>query len=61
MGGTEKPTRPDTNMYLGKVEGSRLKGLAHYEHFKKQNPDATPADYARMQQALEDFDTWGLP
>jgi hypothetical protein len=85
----EKPTRPATNMYLGKVEGSRLKGLSHlayalanaampfnqdmvekmvregaardYEHFKQQNPDATPADYARMQQALEDFDTWGLP
>ncbi len=32
-----------------------------YEHFKQLNPDATPADYDRLQQAQEDFDAWGLP
>jgi hypothetical protein len=29
-----------------------------YETFKKQNPDATPGDYERLQQQQEDFDTW---
>ena len=32
-----------------------------YEHFKELNPDATPADYNRMQQQMDDFDTWGIP
>jgi phage tail tape-measure protein len=32
-----------------------------YEHFKELNPDATPADYHRMQQQMDDFDTWGIP
>ena len=32
-----------------------------YEHFKQLNPDATPADYDRLQQVQEDFDAWGLP
>lgn len=83
------PTRPQYNVYLGKVEGSWLKGLGHlglalanaaipfnqemiekmaaegarrdYEHFKEQNPDATPADYTRMQQTLDEYETWGMP
>ncbi len=38
-------------------EGARRE----YEHFKQLNPDATPADYDRLQQVQEDFDTWGLP
>jgi hypothetical protein len=32
-----------------------------YRHFKVLNPDATPADYNRMQQQMDDFDTWGVP
>ena len=32
-----------------------------YEHFHELNPDATPADYDRLQQQQEDFDAWGLP
>jgi hypothetical protein len=32
-----------------------------WRHFKELNPDATPADYERMQQAQDDFETWGIP
>jgi hypothetical protein len=30
-------------------------------HFKELNPDATPANYNRMQQQMDDFDAWGIP
>jgi hypothetical protein len=32
-----------------------------YRKFKELNPDATPADYDHLQQAQDDFDTWGIP
>jgi hypothetical protein len=46
------------------VEGSNWLDQAsqrEYEHFKALNPDATPADYNRLQDAQESFDTWGIP
>ena len=31
------------------------------EKFMRDNPGSTPFDWQRLQQAQEDFDTWGLP
>lgn len=36
-------------------------GRREFEHFQKLNPGATPTDYDRLQQAQENFDTWGAP